>query len=100
MNKCGDIRVVIVFLCFNLSSEFSLADLTFQLLKIYFFCFIDLESPNNGEENAPATYLIPPREISSTSNGLHLAELLAKGVTMETRNIKGYFQGYWLLSRN
>lgn len=89
--KCGDIRGVIVFLFFNLSSEFSLADLTFQLLKFYFiFCYIDLDSPNNGEHNAPATYITPPREISSTSNGLHLAELLAKGVTMKTPKHKRF----------
>ena len=35
---------------------------------------------NNEENRAPTGYLLLPNEAPSTGNGLHLIELLAKGV--------------------
>jgi hypothetical protein len=45
-----------------------------------------MESSNNRRDRAPTGYLLSSNEASSTRDGLHLIESLAKGVSLETPN--------------
>ena len=53
---------------------------------------IEMKSPNN--RRVPAGYLLSPNEVSSTPNGLHLVEFLAKGAPQEPTNNPGGCQDY------
>ena len=47
---------------------------------------------NNEENRAPTGYLLLPNEASSTGIGLHLIELLAKGISWESPDVPGCCQ--------
>ena len=59
-----------------------------------------MELPNNGGDRAPTGHLLSPNEASSPKIGLHIIELLAKGIPWESPNNTSYFQDYRLLSAN
>ena len=59
-----------------------------------------MKLPNNEGDRAPTGCLLLPNEASSTRNGLHLTEVLAKEVSWKSPNNSGYCQDYRVLSTN
>lgn len=72
---------------------------TVETLTLYTYIkTIEMKSPNSKRDRTPTSHFLSPNKASSTRTGLHLVELLGKGVPWESPNNPDCYQDYKLLS--